>query len=63
MVKIGGQGLELAAKSSRQRMHKLGNFAALSIGGKDRSGPTDLSDVAVWVPDTRPGAVPASDLD
>jgi len=23
----------------------------------------DLSDVAVWVPDTRPGAVPASDLD
>ena len=63
VVKIGGQGLELAAQGSRQRMHKLGNFAALSIGGKDRSGPTDLSDVAVWVPDTRPGAVPASDLD
>lgn len=46
VVKIGGQGLELAAQGSRQRMHKLGNFAALSIGGKDRSGPTDLSDVA-----------------
>ncbi|ACO64900.1 predicted protein [Micromonas commoda] len=46
VVKIGGQGLELAASGSRQRMHKLGNFAALSIGGKDRSGPTDLSDVA-----------------
>ena len=46
VVKIGGQGLGLAASGSRQRMHKLGNFAALSIGGKDRSGPTDLSDVA-----------------
>ena len=46
VVKIGGQGLELAASGSRQRMHKLGNFAALSIGGKERSGPTALSDGA-----------------
>ena len=46
VIKIGGDGLELDATGSRQRQHQLGNFAALSIGGKDRSGPTDPNDLA-----------------
>lgn len=46
VIKVGGDGLELDATGPRQRLHKPGNFAALSIGGKDRSGPTDPNDLA-----------------
>jgi hypothetical protein len=46
VIKVGGDGLELDATGPRQRFHKLSNFAALSIGGKDRSGPTDPNDLA-----------------
>jgi hypothetical protein len=46
VVKIGGQGLELDATGPRGGLHQVGNFAALSIGGKDRVGPTDPSDIA-----------------
>mmetsp|Transcript_20608 Transcript_20608/g.51142 ORF Transcript_20608/g.51142 Transcript_20608/m.51142 type:complete len:367 (-) Transcript_20608:352-1452(-) len=46
VVKVGGDGLELDATGPRQRSHKPGNFAALSIGGKDRTGPPDPNDLA-----------------
>uniref|UniRef100_A0A7R9XU40 START domain-containing protein n=1 Tax=Micromonas pusilla TaxID=38833 RepID=A0A7R9XU40_MICPS len=45
VVKIGGQGLGLDATG--ERLHKLGKFAALSIGGKERVGPTDPKEFAV----------------
>jgi hypothetical protein len=48
VVKIGGAGLEVTAAGGAPRggLHKPGNFAALSIGGKDRSGPIDPEDLA-----------------
>jgi len=49
VIKVGGEGVDAggdAATGQRQRGHRLGNFAALSIGGKDRSGPTDPTDLA-----------------
>jgi len=47
-VKVGGEGGDGDAISggARLRRHKLSNFAALCIGGKDRSGPTDPSELA-----------------